>query len=88
MAGVGERYLVDARRDGADLRAMTCTYPLLWQESFTRTGQAVQTPPAANVRPLLWPWQPLISTLLIPMSAISAAVVATLFVLRRRSAIS
>jgi len=84
---VGERFLVDAKRDGADLRSTACSYPLPWQGSITQTGRAVQAPPVPTWRPLLWPWQPLIGTLLIPMSAILVGVIASLVVLiwvRRR----
>jgi len=82
----GERYLVVAQRDGADLRSTTCSYPLPGQESFTQTGRA-QAPPLASWRPLLWSWQPLIGTLLLPMIAILAGVIAALVLLvwiRRR----
>jgi hypothetical protein len=83
---VGERYLVDAKRDGADLRSTPCSFPLRWQESFNQTGRVVETHAVASWRPVLWPWRPLIGTLFIPMSAILAAVTAALvvFVLSRR----
>jgi hypothetical protein len=83
---VGERYLVAAQRDGADLRSTTCSYPFRLGDSLTQTGRAVEVPPLASWRPVLWAWQPLIRTLFIPMSAVFAAVIAVLAVLgwRRR----
>jgi len=84
---VGERYLVAAQRDGADLRSTTCSYPLLLGESFTQAARAGETPPLASWRPLLWPWQPLIGTLFIPTIAILAGTGGMLafLVWRRRS---
>jgi hypothetical protein len=84
---VGERYLVNALRDGADLRSTTCSYPLLLGKSFTQAARAGEAPPLASWRPVLWPWQPLIGTLFIPTIAILAGAggVLAFLVWRRRN---
>ena len=85
MWAVGVRYLLRAQRDGNDLRSTTCSYTVRWEDSFIASRPSTASAPIASFRPLLWEWQPLFQTLLVPAAVVLLVLTLIGLVLRRRS---